>query len=434
MLETLEDRCVPAIGLFQQTNLVSDIPGMAQFTDPNLINPWGITSSATSPFWISNNNSGTSTLYNGAGNKIPLTVTIPGPGGAQGTPTGVVFNGTSGFNGSVFIFATEDGTIAGWNPGVDLFNAHTFVDNSNIPPGNGAVYKGLAIGNDAAGQTLIYATNFRAGTIDVFDSNFTATKLAGSFTDPNLPSGYAPFGIQEIGGKLYVTYALQDSAKHDDVAGKGHGFVDVFSNDGVLQRRFASRGVLDSPWGLALAPPDMGGGSTLLVGNFGNGHIDAFDLNSGISLGPLLNTNFQPVTISGLWGLRFGNGHTAGPKDTLFFTAGINDEADGLFGTLTLASSGNVDLGRIVTGLGVFSSTVHAPMGEGSQGGQHFHEVVGHFLADSSMMRHGGQVDHSQSHMGGMTAFHSAGSNHVAALDHFFANMHQVEESLSVEL
>jgi uncharacterized protein (TIGR03118 family) len=331
-------------GFYQQTNLVSDVPGVAKVTDPHLVNSWGIVHSPTSPFWIADNGTGFSTLYNGAGTPISLVVTIPPPGGSPaGTtaaPTGVVFNGTSGFvvsNGAAsgparFIFSTEDGTISGWNPAVNPTNAILAVDNSQASPS--AVYKGLAIGSNASGAFL-YATNFRAGTVDVFDSQFHQVSLAGSFTDPNLQRGYAPFGIANLNGNLYVTYALQNATKHDDVAGPAHGFVDIYDTNGNLIQRLVTRGRLNSPWGLAMAPANFGRFSNdLLVGNFGDGRINAVDPATGDFLGQLRDANNKPITIDGLWGLDFGNGANAGPTTTLFFTAGPNGEMDGLFGSL----------------------------------------------------------------------------------------------------
>ena len=339
-------------GFYQQTNLVSDLPGVARVTDPHLVNSWGIVHSATSPFWISDNGTGVSTLYNGAGTPFPpaapLVVTIPPPGGSPaGTtaaPTGVVFNGTAGFrvsNGTMsgvalFIFSTEDGTISGWSPAVDLHNAILAVDKSQASPD--AVYKGLAIGSNASG-TFLYATNFRAGTVDVFNSQFHQVSLAGSFSDPNLLPGYAPFGIANLGGNLYVTYALQNAAKHDDVAGPAHGFVDIYDTNGNLIQRLVTRGRLNSPWGLAMAPATFGRfRNDLLVGNFGDGRVNAVDPATGDFLGQLRDANNTPITIDGLWGLDFGNDANAGPKTTLFFTAGINGEADGLFGSLVSVS------------------------------------------------------------------------------------------------
>src|SRR5438309_2116506 len=271
-----------------QHNLVSDIPGLANHTDPNLANPWGIASSATSPFWVSDNHTGVSTLYNSTGTPLALIVTVPPPSGGipPSAPTGVVFNATSDFQvagpgtAAHFIFATEDGTIAGWNSGT---NAILEVDNSAA----GAVYKGIALGNNGI-SNFLYAANFHSGAIDVFNGSFAPTTLAGHFTDPNLPAGFAPFNIQNIGGSLLVTYALQDAAKHDDVAGPGNGFVDQFDLNGVLERRLISDGALNSPWGLAIAPGAFGAFSNdLLVGNFGDGHIHAFDPTTGAFLGTL---------------------------------------------------------------------------------------------------------------------------------------------------
>jgi len=327
---------------YKQTNLVSDLPGMAAVTDPNLVNPWGITASPTSPFWVSDNGKGVSTLYNGAGQPLPLVVTIPPPMGSTDTaaPTGVVFNGTTDFTVSAaskmgparFIFATEDGTISGWNPTVDPTHAILAVDNS----ASGAVYKGLALANDGT-RNLLYAANFHAGMIDVFDTHFAPVHLAGSFSDPAIPAGYAPFNIQNLGGKLYVTYAKQDADKKDDVPGQGRGFVDVYNTNGTLQARLIQHGQLNAPWGLAMAPDNFGKFShALLVGNFGNGRINAYDPASGRYLGHLRDAQGKAMTISGLWGLMFGNGASAGSTHTLFFTAGIDDEAHGLFGAIDL--------------------------------------------------------------------------------------------------
>jgi uncharacterized protein (TIGR03118 family) len=333
-------------GFYLQTNLVSDIVGDAQFTDGNLVNPWGLVHGPTTPWWVADNGAGVSTLYNGLGQGfpvgMPLVVTIPAPAGSPaGTtaaPTGVIFNGNGGFNvsengtsfSSLFIFDTEDGTISGWNLNfADRTHAVLAVDRSKV--GKGAVYKGLAIGSNATG-TFIFATNFRFGTIEMFDSNFN---LVRSFTDHGLPQSYAPFGIQNIGGNLYVTFAKQDPAKHDDVAGAGHGFVDVFDTNGNLISRLISRGSLNSPWGLALAPANFGQFSNdLLVGNFGDGHINVFDPNTGVALGSLQNSGGVPIQIDGLWSLQFGNGSAAGATNQLFFTAGIDGEAHGLFGMI----------------------------------------------------------------------------------------------------
>jgi len=333
-----------AAQFYAQHNLVSDGAVPAALVDPNMVNAWGLVSSPTSPWWISDNGTGRSTLYRVNTGTIPLIVTVPGAAGRQSAPTGVVWNGGTGFvvtNGAGtsparFIFASEDGTISGFR-GVPVVLA---VDNS----ASGAVYKGLAIDNPPAGNFL-YATNFHAGTIDVFDSHFNPVHIPGAFTDPTLPAGYAPFGIQNIGGTIYVTYALQDADKHDDVPGEGHGFVNAFDTAGNLIRRVASKGQLDSPWGLALAPADFGSFSgDLLVGNFGNGRIHAFDpvkLNGQGEFqhrGPLHAADGPPIAIDGLWALAFGSGSPAsGPTNTLFFTAGPFEEQHGLFGMLVVA-------------------------------------------------------------------------------------------------
>lgn len=320
------------IDSFVQINLTSDLPGVAANTDPALVNAWGITAGPSTPIWISDNGSGMSTVYNGAGQPFPtaspIVVNIPGPGGmGSGAPTGVVFNGSSGFGGAHFLWATEDGTIAGWSSGT---NAVIEADNS----ASGAVYKGLALaGND------LYAANFNAGTIDVFDSSFAPVSVPGGFLDPTIPAGFAPFDIQNINGLLYVTYAKQDAARHDDIAGAGNGYIDVFDTNGVLQMRLVSNGPLDSPWGLALAPAGFGPfGGDLLVGNFGDGTINAFDPVNGAFKGVLMDPNGNPIVNQGLWGLAFGNGKFGTSAGTLYFTAGIPGpdmvESHGLFGAI----------------------------------------------------------------------------------------------------
>ena len=330
--------CLSAIDVgagtrYTQTNLVSDLPGVATHVDVNLINPWGIASSASSPIWVAANGTGLSTLYNGAGTPQALVVTIPGSGtGAPGAPTGVAFNGTADFGGAHFIFATEGGTIDAWTSGT---SAAVVVDNT----ATGAVYKGLAIGNNGSGNFL-YATNFHAGTVDVFDATYAPATLAGNFIDPGIPAGYAPFGIQNIGGTLYVTYALQDIAKHDDVPGAGHGYVDKFDLNGNFIGRLVSNGPLNSPWGLALAPSDFGDlGNALLVGNFGDGTINGFNAASGAVAGTMLDPGGAQIVVQGLWGLLFGNGGNGGATNALYFTAGITGsgaiEDHGLFGDFT---------------------------------------------------------------------------------------------------
>ena len=328
---------------FRQTNLVSNIPGVAQFTDPSLRNPWGISASGTSPMWVSDNAVGLTTLYRGDGSKVALTVVIP-PASASssttGSPTGTVFNpkNSSGdFRGDFFLFATEDGAIFGWQP---AYGATALVGKDNSL--TGAVYKGLAI--DGTTNPHLYAANFHAGTIDVFDSAYNQVTLAGAFRDPKIPANYAPFNVQNLGGVLYVTFAEQNAEKHDDVAGRGHGFVDAFDLSGHLLGRLVSHGQLDSPWGLAIAPPSFGKfAGDLLVGNFGDGRINAFTLDKGNFRGVLRDVRTgDPITIDGLWALRVGNGGpgpNGGDPHAVYFTAGINGEQDGLFGTIANAGA-----------------------------------------------------------------------------------------------
>ena len=327
-----------AAQFYRQHNLVSDGAVPADLIDPAVVNAWGLAASGSSPWWVADNGTGLSTLYNGnTGAKVALTVTVPG------APTGIVFNGGAGFevttdNPALFLFASEDGTISGWNPAVAATQAVVLVNNS----ASSAVYKGLAIASTSGGDFL-YATNFRAGTVDVFDSGFNP--VPGGFSDPDIPEGYAPFGIQTIRIEnmdvIFVTYALQDEDKEDDVPGEGHGYVNAFDTAGNLLTRVASKGQLNSPWGLALAPDDFGKFSgDLLVGNFGNGRIHAFDPTMVTGRGefqhrgPLHSAGGPPIAIEGLWGLAFGNGGNAGPKDVLFFTAGPSHEEHGLFGKL----------------------------------------------------------------------------------------------------
>jgi len=333
---------------FTQTNLVSDVAGMAKITDPNLVNPWGMALGLNSGIWISDNGSGKATTYDGKGQPLPpgspLVVSIPAHGGGMSSPTGVATNATAGFvisaggksAPSSEIFVTEDGTIEGWNSSVDPSQAVIAVDNSAA----GAIYKGLAMGFNESGAFL-FATNFHAGRIDVFDSNFRPVHKDDKFRDPHLPAGYAPFGIAAINSHLYVTYALQDADKEDDVAGAGHGFVDIFDTEGNLLKRFIRQGQLNSPWGMAWAPFEGFGGfnNALFVGNFGDGTVNAFDFDSGEFLGAIRDASNSLVQIPGIWALQFGLGVAGASSSTLFFTAGIDDEKHGLFGTLTVNPS-----------------------------------------------------------------------------------------------
>jgi uncharacterized protein (TIGR03118 family) len=421
-LEPLEDRSLLS-GNVLQTNLVSDLPGVAAVTDPHLVNPWGISESSGSPFWISDNGANVSTLYNvpGANNTPvsinPLVVSIPTPGdplGASGTPTGTVFNIDGGANGgfkvsgvnasgqaatasAVFLFATEDGTIVGWNPGVnptgfDPNKAGTYatlaVDNSgnnftepNEKKQTGAVYKGLAIASSGAAgapifasdpnsTSVLYAANFRSGKVEVYNRNFQPVTLpAGAFTDRKLPGDYAPFNVQVLGGKVYVTFAKQGPTKKDDVAGHNHGFVDVFNLDGTPagpngSPRLVTRDHLDSPWGLAIAPASFGSlAGDLLVGNFGSGFIDVFN-STGNFQGQLMDPDGEPIQIDGLWALQVGNGRAGGDANSVYFTAGLFDETHGLFGALTPVAAGTdegpAEQQMVTAALDVFNLAVAA--------------------------------------------------------------------------
>jgi uncharacterized protein (TIGR03118 family) len=344
---------------YSQKNLVSDIAqpnnpdGTKVLVDPNLKNPWGLTRSSTtpaqpgSPWWIGNNNSGTSTLYNGQANTIPpLVVTVPPPKGApagtQSAPTGVVFNGSPADfllapgKQAIFIFATEDGTISGWNPGIDLHNAVLKVDNSDGGSANGAVYKGATTG-EKDGKKFLYVTNFRSARIEVYDTNFKRVHPGEeAFEDEGLPRDFAPFNIQNIGGVLFVTYAKQDAARHDDVAGDGLGFVEIFTPSGKHIGHLQHGSWFNAPWGVVWTTRDFGEFSNaILVGNFGSGWIAAFNGFTYKFMGFVKAPDDSILTIDGLWSLTFGNDAGAGLANTLFFTAGINGEKDGLFGTIT---------------------------------------------------------------------------------------------------
>ena len=314
--------------------LVSDGTIAAEHIDPLLVNPWGVAFNPNGFVWVANQGSGSSTLYDGNGVQNPLIVTIP-----NGAPTGITFNTTQDFavgNGTIsgvsaFIFVTENGVVAGWSPGVDLTHALVAVDNSTT---TGAVYKGVAIAAGDGGNFL-YATDFFNGRIDVFDHNYAPVALAaGAFTDSLIPAGFAPFGIRNIGGNLYVTYARQDAAKRDDVAGPSLGFVNVYDPQGGLVKRLIARGKLNAPWGLALAPSGFGRfNNMLLVGNTGDGTINAFDPGNGSYRGTL-KANRQPIVIEGLWGISFGNGRLEQPVNTLFFAAGPHGETRGVYGRI----------------------------------------------------------------------------------------------------
>jgi uncharacterized protein (TIGR03118 family) len=331
---------------YKQTKLVANKPGVAPVTDDHLVNSWGIAHSPTSPWWVANNHTGTSTVYDGNGmpfpTPAPLVVTIPPPNGsppgAMGAPTGMVFNPTSDFvieDGisanapAAFIFAGEDGVISAWRQ--LLAQPLTALIEADDP---NAIYKGLAI-SAAGGVSRLYATNFHEGTVHVFDGNFQRIDDSTTFQDPDIPAGFAPFGIQNINGNIFVTYAKQDDNKEDDVAGPGNGFVDMYDNTGSFEKRFVSQGHLNSPWGVVLAPASFGRlGGFIIIGNFGDGLLNAYDPASGAFKGALNLRNGSALQVPKVWGLMFGNDGNAGSSNTLFFSAGPNDENDGLFGMI----------------------------------------------------------------------------------------------------
>lgn len=330
-------------GAYRQVNLVSDLPGRAQVTDPNLVNPWGASYAPTGPLWVSDNETNVSTLYQGGvhgGNQevLPLVVRIPG-----GAPTGQVYNPTSEFvvhgsDGSSgparFIFVGESGHLTGWSPEVPASPPppSTIAQNAVVTPG--AVFKGLAIGTVNTGPRL-YAANFSAATVDVYDGRFRRVITSGNFEDPQLPARFAPFNVAVLDGRVYVAYAKQDAEKTDEVAGAGLGRVDVFTLNGKLLARMPQTDVLNAPWGLTLAPAGFGAFSgDLLVGNFGDGLIHVFDRHNLTMVGTLRNAHRTPIRIDGLWALLPGNGVEAG-RDEVIFTAGPDDEQHGLLGTLS---------------------------------------------------------------------------------------------------
>jgi uncharacterized protein (TIGR03118 family) len=340
-------------GAYQQTNLVSDVPGLAPTTDPNLQNPWGLSQTPDGRFRVADNHSGVATLYNAAGRVVGSPITIPTPRGVAppAAPNGNVLNTTSDFvirqgretAPATVIFSTEDGTIVGWNPVVDRRHGVIAADLSRA----GAVFKTLTAGT-VNGANYLYASDFHNGSVDAFDKNFQLhTFSEDQFTDPSIPAGFAPFGLKVVNGTLFVTYAKQDDARHDDVAGLGNGFIDEFTLGGRFITRFASQGLLDSPHGMAVAPDNFGRFSdALLVGNFGDSKVNAFDLKTGAFLGQLTDAEGHPLILNGgvqegdtkgLWGLTFGNGHGGSSPNSLFFAAGINDENHGLFGRVTVS-------------------------------------------------------------------------------------------------
>ena len=339
----------PAAGMtapgYAATNLISDVnnssnPYSTANVDANLVNAWGIAFNPNGFVWVANAGTSTSTLYDGNGTKQSLVVAIPAGAAGPANPTGIVFNGsTTDFavtqgaatGASPFVFVGEAGTVSGWSPGVNLNAAITVFDGA----ASGAVFKGAALAG-SGGANFLYVTDFHNGSVLVFDAAFHKVTVAGGFTDATLPAGYAPFGIQAIGGMLYVTYAKQDAAAHDNVDGAGLGLIDVFDATGHFVKRLVDvGGPLNSPWGMALAPANFGTFSNaLLVGNFGDGKINAFNASTGASLGSLSNAASSPIAINGLWGIAFGNGINNQPTNTLFFAAGPGDEAHGVYGRI----------------------------------------------------------------------------------------------------
>lgn len=329
---------------YESKVLVSNGGMSANFTDSNLINGWGVAFNPTGFVWVNAEGTGKALLFDGNGQPQSLIVTIPGLGGAASNPTGIVFSGGMDFvvdndttNGPArFLFATGQGTIAGWAPNVNATNAITAVDNS----GEGASYTGLTLSGNGTTH-LLYACNFTKARIDVFDGNFKSVDVPGGFNDPQLPANYAPFGIQAIGGDIYVTYAKQEEpGGADEAQGAGLGAVNVFDPQGRLIRRIAVHGPLNAPWGIALAPASFGSlGGALLIGNLGDGRIHAYDLRTGRALGALRGTNNQPLVVDGLWGMQFGNGVARQPTNSLFWAAGPNDEANGAYGVINVTTS-----------------------------------------------------------------------------------------------
>jgi len=325
---------------YATTALVADqSTAGAAHTDTNLVNAWGLAFNPTAFVWVANNGTSTSTLYDGNGVPQTLIVAIPAGTGGAAAPTGIVYNGSTDFkvtqNGvtgaSPFIFVGEAGTVSGWSPTVNRTNAVTAVDT-----GGNSVYKGLAIAS-YSGANYLYAADFHNNKVDVYDANWQKATLPGSFTDPGLPTGYAPFGIQAIGDRIYVAYAQRETAGNDEVKGAGLGVVDVYDTGGTMVKRLTSGGALNAPWGIAMAPANFGDFSNdILVANFGDGKINAYNPTTGAFVGTLSKADKTPIVIDGLWGIAFGNGVNSQPTNTLFYTAGPGDEAHGLYGRIDL--------------------------------------------------------------------------------------------------
>jgi len=337
----------------------AEVVAVAAIIDSHLQNPWGIAVAPGLPFWIADNNSNLATLYSGTGEietqavtgSADVGVAIPASAAAvQANPTGQVYNGNGGFlvttsNGpesALFIYDGEGGTLAAWAKDSGS-TAVTAYDDGLQNGADHAVYKGLALGS-LAGVQYLYATDLHNNKVDVFDTNFTKPAgMQGKFSDPGMPAGFVPFGISSVNGQLYVTYAMQDSAKHDEVTGAGLGYVDIFDFSGNFVSRFASAGSLNAPWGIAAAPAGFGMfQGDVLIGNFGDGTINIFKPDGtslAASIGPLLGGNGQPLAFQGLWSLMFGNGDPDKPVATLFYTAGFASQTDGVFGSITASGT-----------------------------------------------------------------------------------------------
>jgi uncharacterized protein (TIGR03118 family) len=324
---------------YQLTSLVSDQPGVGAATmDSNMVNPWGLAYGPSTDFWVANQASDTATVYDGLGQMpaTPLVVSLPSlPDHAMSGPTGMVFNGSTDFQGDQFLTATLEGCICGWSSGATMTRR---VDSS----ASGAVYTGLAMGTNGSAHYL-FAANFTSGSIDVFDAGFAPVSLgATALVDPTLPPGFSPFNVQVLAGRLYVTYARHQAPALRETTGAGLGYVSVFNLDGSFVQRIASEGALDAPWGLAMAPIGTFGpySGALLVGNFGDGRITAFNATTGAQLGQLTDASGSPMVISGLWALAFGNDAAAGKSNQLYVTAGPQAESHGLFATISYGAMG----------------------------------------------------------------------------------------------
>lgn len=329
----------PSSTVYMARNLVSD-GNATPYTDANLINAWGIAFNPTGFVWVAAAETSKSTLYDGNGVPQSLVVSIPPGANGEAKPTGIVYNGSQAFQASQggvsaaspFLFVGEGGTLSAWSPSINRTQAITMFDGS----AQGKIYKGLAIADRSSGRFL-YAADFHNGSVDVFDGQFNMVQVPGGFIDSNLPAGYAPFGIQAIGNKIYVAYAMQDANAEDEIAGAGNGIVNVFDSDGNLLKRLISNGMLNAPWGMAMAPADFGGFSnSLLVANFGDGKINAYDAETGEYQGSLSGADGMPLMIDGLWGIAFGNGVNNQPTNTLFYTAGPGGEQHGVYGRIDM--------------------------------------------------------------------------------------------------